>query len=128
MNFLDFWKRQRDLKDQAFEKLLGLRSKHPVKNQFDLETEDLFEDQLNHRAGILKSVLISSEQQLNNRFQGRNCKNCQIMKNLEDFQASTIPDIFRRFTQKLEKESEIERYFSEAFGLLRQNMDFKKVF
>lgn len=119
MNFLDFWKRYGDFKNNAYEKLLGLNRKKIVKNQYQLEEGELFEDHLSYHAGILKSILISPEQQLNKRFQGKNCQNCQIMKTLENFQAQTIPDIFRRFTNKLEKESEIEKYFSKAVGLLR---------
>lgn len=47
---------------------------------------------------------------------------------MEKFQVETIPDIFREFTKKLEKESEIESYFSKAMNSLKQKIDFKSIF
>ena len=50
------------------------------------------------------------------------------MRSLDNFEAKTIPDVFQNFTRKLEKESKIEEYFTEAMELLRREIDFKSIF
>lgn len=50
------------------------------------------------------------------------------MGKLEDFETQTIPEVFKNFTRKLEKESQIEAFFTKAMDLLRQEIDFKGIF
>lgn len=45
--------------------------------------------------------------------------NCKIQSTMDTFEASTIPDVFKNFTKKLEKESQIEDYFVKAMDLLK---------
>lgn len=50
------------------------------------------------------------------------------MERQENFETQTIPEVFKNFTIKLEKESQIEAYFTKAMDLLRQEIDFKGIF
>lgn len=83
---------------------------------------------MNYHAGLLTRVWISDKEQLNKRFYGHNCLNCQISQSLDDFQAQTIPEVFKNFTRKLERESQIEAFFTKAVKILRQEIDYQSIF
>lgn len=63
IDFLDFWKHYGQLKNQMYLKFLKLEQNGKIeKNKYHLDEQELYEDKLNEKAGILAWVLLNDQE------------------------------------------------------------------